>query len=1018
MIDLPVRCGRGGNVVVKKTRKPVKAVKKAVKKTVKKTAKKAVKKTVREIRSKPKTIAKYVYFFGDGKAEGKGELKELLGGKGAGLAEMTNLGIPVPPGFTISTEACGEYTRRRRKYPPGLWDTVIKYMSRLEKTMQKSSPSIGFGNPSNPLLVSVRSGARASMPGMMDSVLNLGLNDQTVQGLIKKTDNERFGYDAYRRFIAMFSTIVMDVKREVFEECLHDKKTSLRCAHDIDLDASALRELIDEFKILVHRHTGRDFPQNPSEQLRMGINAIFDSWNGDRAIAYRRIYKIPDAWGTAVNIMAMVFGNMGNDSGTGVVFTRSPSSGDAMLFGEFLSNAQGEDVVAGVRTPQPITKLEATIPEAYKALTKIQRKLERHYRDMLDLEFTVQKGQLYMLQTRVGKRTGIAAVKIAVDMVKERLITKEEAVLRVEPEHIEQYLYPVFDPNTEARYAKQGKGLPAGPGAAAGKIALTPEQAITMKAAGDRVILVRMETSPDDIHGMSASSGFLTARGGMTSHAAVVARQMGKVCIAGCETVEVNGDSSVRIGSARLNRGDFISINGFDGSVYCGDIPVMASEVVQVIQGTLKPEKSERYQYFAKVLEWADMFRSLDVRANADVPDQAVVARGFGAQGIGLCRTEHMFFAEDRVEIMRSMIMARSTADRMKYLDDLLPLQKQDFIGLYQQMDGYPVTIRLFDPPLHEFLPKREDLMVQIVRAELGGEDSKKLAETKRMLARVEELHEFNPMLGLRGCRLGILMPEITRMQVRAIIEAACEVTKAGGKIFPEIMVPLIGIWGEMKTQKQVIQEVASQVMTECDRIIPYQVGTMIELPRATIMAGEIAEEAEFFSFGTNDLTQTTFGFSRDDAAKIIDFYMTMRDRCPRCQAIDIDQKTMVCRSCEFHIVERADNILTGDPFTTLDRRGVGGFIQIAIERGRAARPDLKLGICGEHGGDPSSVEFCHRAGLSYVSCSPYRVPIARLAAAQSAINHGVSASARLASLPTRRMRTVKKRGKIATRSR
>ena len=980
-------------------------------KRAKKRPVKVVKKAVKATKGKPKTPTKYVYFFGNGKAEGKGGLKELLGGKGAGLAEMTNLSIPVPPGFTISTDACVEYIRRRRKYPPGLWDTVLKNMTRLEKTM-----SMGFGDPSNPLLVSVRSGARASMPGMMDTVLNLGLNDQTVQGLIKKTHNERFGCDAYRRFIAMFSTIVMDVKREVFEECLQAKKTSLGCTHDIDLNARALRELINEFKILVQRHAGRDFPQDPIDQLRMGTNAIFDSWNGDRAITYRRLYKIPDAWGTAVNIVAMVFGNMGNDSGTGVVFTRSPSSGAATLFGEFLSNAQGEDVVAGIRTPLPIAKMETAIPSAYKALTKIHRKLERHYHDMLDLEFTVQEGQLYMLQTRVGKRTGIAAVKIAVDMVKERLITKEEAVLRVEPEHLEQYLYPVFDPSAEARFTKQGKGLPAGPGAAAGKIALTPEQAIAMKAAGDRVVLVRMETSPDDIHGMSASSGFLTARGGMTSHAAVVARQMGKVCIAGCEAVEVEGDSSVRIGSARFNKGDFISINGFDGSVYEGDIPVMASEVVQVIQGTLKPEKSERYQYFSKVLQWADTFRSLDVRANADAPDQAAVARGFGAQGIGLCRTEHMFFAEGRVEIMQNMIMARTTSDRMKHLDELLPLQKQDFIGLYRKMDGYPVTIRLFDPPLHEFLPKREDLMVQVARAELTGEDPATLAKTKRMLARVDELHEFNPMLGLRGCRLGILMPEITRMQVRAIIEAACEVTKEGGNIFPEIMVPLVGTWGEMRAQKQVIQDVASQVMAEYHKVIPYQVGTMIELPRAAIMAGEIAEEAEFFSFGTNDLTQTVFGFSRDDASKIINFYMTMQDRCPHCQAMDIDQKTMVCRACGFQIAKRLDNILSGDPFTTLDQKGVGGFIEIAIERGRAARPDLKIGICGEHGGDPSSVEFCHRAGLGYVSCSPYRVPIARLAAAQAAINHGVIAERKPSA--RRATRPASKRGKTATRSR
>ncbi len=964
---------------------------------VKKTAKKSV-------APKPKKPTKYLYFFGNGKAEGRGELRELLGGKGAGLAEMTNLGIPVPPGFTISTDACIEYIRRKRKYPSGLWNAVQQHMLRLEKTM-----STNFGDPKNPLLVSVRSGARASMPGMMDTVLNLGLNDETVSGLIAKTNNERFGYDAYRRFIAMFSTIVMGVRREVFEKCLEEKKNTYGCTHDVDLDANALRELIGEFKGLVRRHTKREFPQDVYHQLEMGINAIFDSWNGDRAVAYRRIYNIPDAWGTAVNIVAMVFGNMGDDSGTGVVFTRDPSSGEPVLFGEFLSNAQGEDVVAGVRTPQPIARLEAAIPKAQKALTKIHRKLERHYRDMLDLEFTVQKGQLYMLQTRVGKRSGIAAVKIAVDMVKERLITQEEAVLRVEPEHLEQYLYPVFDPQAEKKHVKQGRGLPAGPGAAAGKIALTPEQAIQMKNSGDRVILVRMETSPDDIHGMSASSGFLTARGGMTSHAAVVARQMGKVCIAGCEEVVVESDSSVRLGSLRLKQGDFISINGFDGSVYKGDIPVMDSEVVQVIQGALKAEESDRYQYFSKVLKWADSFRSLGVRANADIPDQASVARGFGAQGIGLCRTEHMFFAEDRVEIMQRMIMAKTTTDRMKHLDDLLPLQKNDFIGLYRKMDGYPVTIRLFDPPLHEFLPKREELMVQIAKAELTGKDPDELAETRRVLERVEELHEFNPMLGLRGCRLGILMPEITRMQVRAIIEAACEVAREGGKIFPEIMVPLIGTRGEMRTQKRVIQNVAAQVMKECGRRVSYQVGTMIELPRATIMAGEIAEEAEFFSFGTNDLTQTTFGFSRDDAAKIIDFYRTMHDRCPRCQAQDIDQKTMICRACEFQVTERVDNILTGDPFTTLDRRGVGGFIRIAIERGRATRADLKLGICGEHGGDPNSVEFCHRAGLGYVSCSPYRVPIARLAAAHAAIKHGS-----LVTSP--KSRTTKQRGKSTTR--
>jgi pyruvate,orthophosphate dikinase len=682
---------------------------------------------------------------------------------------------------------------------------------------------------------------------------------------------------------------------------------------------------------------------------------VFSSWFGARAVTYRKLYGIPDSWGTAVNVVAMVFGNMGETSGTGVAFTRSPSSGDHAFFGECLMNAQGEDVVAGIRTPLPVTALAKNVPEAYKELEQTYKKLEKHYRDMLDLEFTIQEGKLYMLQTRVGKRTGIAAVKIAVDMVKEGLISKQEAVQRIGPDQLAQYLYPIFDSNEESKANPLGKGLPSGPGAAAGKVALTPDRAVDMKAAGDRVILVRQETSPDDIHGMNAAAGFLTARGGMTSHAAVVARQMGKVCVAGCEAVEVLDGHSVRIGAKTFREGDFVSINGSTGNVYEGDIPVVESEIIQVIQGKLDPKTSDKYQRFATMLAWADGFRLLRVRANADVPEQAKIARGFGAEGIGLCRTEHMFFAEDRIPIMQKMILARTKEERERYLDQLLPLQKQDFIGLYREMQGHPVTIRLLDPPLHEFLPKREELMVEIAQLELTGNDGAKLEEKRRLLARVEELHEFNPMLGLRGCRLGITMPEITRMQARAIIEAACELAKEGKKIVPEIMIPLVGMVSEMKSQKDLVRDVAQDTMKRYNVKLSYLVGTMIELPRAAVTAGRIAEEAEFFSFGTNDLTQTTFGFSRDDAAKFIDYY-------------------------------RTTNIMETDPFAVLDREGVGALMKQAIAGGRATRPGIKLGICGEHGGEPSSVEFCHQTGLDYVSCSPYRVAIARLAAAHAAL--------------------------------
>ena len=914
---------------------------------------------------------KYVYYFGDGNAEGTSNMKELLGGKGAGLAEMTNLGISVPPGFTISTEACVEYYKLGKKNPPGMWEASLQALKRVERSM-----GLGFGDPERPLLVSVRSGARASMPGMMDTVLNVGLTTKTVEGLAAKTRNDRFAQDSYRRFVSMFGSIVMGVPREHFEAILKHKKTEVGVTHETHLDARHLRELVASFKALVKEETKKDFPDEPLEQLRMAINAVFSSWFGARAITYRRLYGIPDSWGTAVNVVAMVFGNMGETSGTGVAFTRSPSSGDKAFFGECLMNAQGEDVVAGIRTPLPVSALAKNVPEAYKDLEQTYKKLEKHYRDMLDLEFTIQEGKLYMLQTRVGKRTGIAAVKIAVDMVKEGAISKEEAVLRIGPDQLAQYLYPIFDTKEESKVNPLGKGLPAGPGAAAGKIALTPDRAVDMKAAGGRVVLVRQETSPDDIHGMNAADGFLTARGGMTSHAAVVARQMGKVCVAGCESMEVLDSQTVKIGAKTFREGDYLSVNGSTGNVYEGDIPVVESEIIQVIQGKLDPKKSDKYQRFATILSWADSVRKLRVRANADVPEQAKIARGFGAEGIGLCRTEHMFFADDRIPIMQKMILARTKEEREKYLDQLLPLQKQDFIGLYREMEGFPVTIRLLDPPLHEFLPKREELMVEIARLELTGSDSATLEEKRRLLARVEELHEFNPMLGLRGCRLGITMPEITRMQARAVVEAACELAKEGKKIVPEIMIPLVGMVSEMKSQKDLVREVAQETMKRHNVKLSYLIGTMIELPRAAVTADRIAEEAEFFSFGTNDLTQTTFGFSRDDAAKFIDHYKTA-------------------------------NLMDSDPFAVLDREGVGALMRQAIAGGRKTRPGIKLGICGEHGGDPSSVEFCHQLGLDNVSCSPYRVAIARLAAAHAAL---AEAEAKKGAKAAASARTVRRR--------
>ncbi len=924
---------------------------------------------------------KYVYFFGGGKAEGSGNMKELLGGKGSGLAEMTNLKISVPSGFTITTEACVEYFHSKKRYPGGMWDQALNGLRQVEKTMKAR-----LGDLDNPLLVSVRSGARASMPGMMDTVLNLGLNQQTVQGLAKKTGNQRFAVDAYRRFITMFGSVVMGMARDRFEHTLEAMKKTQGVKHDTELNEQALGQIVEQYLELVKTETGRDFPQDPFDQLRMAVDAVFDSWYGDRAVTYRRLYDIPDEWGTAVNVQSMVFGNMGDTSGTGVAFTRNPANGVPVFFGECLLNAQGEDVVAGIRTPLPVVSLQDTLPGAYKDLIKTQRILEKHYKDMLDLEFTIQEGKLYMLQTRVGKRTGIAAVRIAVDMVRQGLIDRKEAVKRVGPEQLSQYLYPIFESSDEAKFQLVGKGLPAGPGAAAGRIALTPDRAVELKAKGERAILVRHETSPDDIHGMHAAEGFLTAKGGMTSHAAVVARQMGKVCIAGCDAVEVLPGKKVQFGTLVLAEGDHLSLNGFTGQVYAGDIPVVDSEVIQVIQGRMDPKDSEKYQYFSTILKWADAFRSLKIRSNADIPEQAHIARGFGAEGIGLCRTEHMFFAEDRVPIMQQMILASSREERELYLEQLLPLQRQDFIGLYREMKGFPVTIRLLDPPLHEFLPKREQLLVEVAKLEVTNGDPQVIQEKQRILDRVEELHEFNPMLGLRGCRLGITMPEITRMQVQAIFEAACEVVREGKKIVPEIMIPLVGMASEMKAQKELIQEVAQQTMAQYGMKLTYLIGTMIELPRAAVTAQRIAEYAEFFSFGTNDLTQTTFGFSRDDAGPYIGFYLDRQDRCPVCQRTNVDWKKMVCRMCKAVIAKKAENILEADPFAVLDQEGVGALMKWAIQEGRKTRPSIKLGICGEHGGEPSSVAFCHELGLDYVSCSPYRVPIARLAAAQAAV--------------------------------
>ncbi len=879
----------------------------------------------------------YVFFFGGGKAEGNGKMKEDLGGKGAGLAEMTNAGLPVPPGFTIQTEACREYMRTQKTS-----DAVNKEtMAALEKLEKLQSQKLGTGD--NPLLVSVRSGAKFSMPGMMDTILNLGLNDESVKALAKKGNNDRFAYDSYRRLIQMFGSVVLEIPKHAFEEVFDGKKHKRGVKLDTDLTAADLQEVIAEYKQVVKKHTGKDFPQVPLEQLTMARDAVFRSWNNDRAKVYRRINNISDDLGTAVNVQAMVFGNLGDTSGTGVGFTRNPANGDKEFYGEFLMNAQGEDVVAGIRTPIHISELHKLMPDVYDQLRDITTRLENHYRDMQDFEFTIQEGRLYMLQTRNGKRTGRAAVRVAIDMVNEKLIKPEEAIFRVEANQLYDFLVPKLDESVEG-IEVIATGLPASPGAAVGQIVFTANDAVTFAGTSAQkkpVILVRAETTPEDIHGMEVAAGILTSRGGMTSHAAVVTRGMGKCCIVGAGDIQVDEKKKeMRVGSLTLREGDWISIDGTTGRVIKDKLNTVAAS----------PDDPD----LKTIMGWAEPFRTMGVRANADIPRDAIQARAFGAEGIGLCRTEHMFFAEDRIAHMRAMIMARTVDQRKAALDKLLPMQRADFEGVFRAMDGFPVTIRLLDPPLHEFLPRREELMVEITRLELTDAKSPKLKELHEVLRRVEELHELNPMLGFRGCRLGISYPEISEMQCRAIFEAAANVAKEGVKVIPEIMIPLVGMVKEMANQGAIVRRVAAQVFKEKGAEVKYLVGTMIELPRACTVADEIAVEAEFFSFGTNDLTQTAYGFSRDDISKFLPSY-----------------------------IERG--ILKSDPFATLDQEGVGQLMHMAVDKGRKGRANVKLGICGEHGGDPASVEFCHKIGLNYVSCSPFRVLTARLAAAQAA---------------------------------
>ena len=877
---------------------------------------------------------KYVYRFDQGRAE----MKNLLGGKGANLAEMTRIGIPVPPGFIITTEACKEFYIEGGQFPPGMEDQAREELASLEKKTGKK-----FSDPQNPLLVSIRSGAPVSMPGMMDTVLNLGLNDQTVEGVAQSTGDRKFAYDCYRRLLNMFGDVVLGIDHQKFERILEMQKDKKNIVFDHQLGAEDWEEVVRDYKRLIERETKKPFPQDPVEQMFMAIYAVFNSWNNDRAKIYRKINKIPDELGTAVNVQLMVFGNMGGDSGTGVAFTRNPSTGVNQLYGEYLINAQGEDVVAGIRTPQPISSLEKEMPDLYGQFASTCQLLERHYRNMQDIEFTIERGRLYLLQTRNGKRTAQAAIKIAVDMVKQGLITRDEAITRIDPVQLDQILHRRIDP--AAKLEVIATGLPASPGAASGKVVFDADEAEKLGQEGEKVVLVRTETTPDDIHGIVAAQGILTSRGGMTSHAAVVARGMGKPCVCGCESLRIDYDQEIfSVGQQVFSKGDLISIDGSTGQVIRGHVPMV------------DPELSDE---FRELLKWADEVRSLGVRANADNPADAAKAREFGAEGVGLTRTEHMFMAQDRLPIVQQMILASNPEDRAEALDQLLPVQRGDFYGILKAMEGLPVTIRLLDPPLHEFLPDAEELAVEITRLRLTGGDPAELARKEELLRKVRSLSEFNPMLGHRGCRLGITFPEVYAMQARAIFEAASMLVREGYQVIPEVEIPLVIDVKELAYLKQMVLEVAAAVRQETGVSFEFSVGTMIEVPRAALLADEIAGEAEFFSFGTNDLTQTTLGFSRDDAeGKFMNDYLGKK-------------------------------ILEENPFVVLDRRGVGKLIKMAVELGRKIKPDLLIGICGEHGGEPNSIEFCHLAGLNYVSCSPYRVPIARLAAAQARIKNG-----------------------------
>jgi pyruvate,orthophosphate dikinase len=904
-----------------------------------------------EARTKKKP--KYVYYFGDGQADGGGKMKPLLGGKGANLAEMTRIGLPVPPGFTITTELCTYYYEHKRTYPRELEAEVATALAKVEKSVSKK-----LGDRERPLLVSVRSGARDSMPGMMDTILNLGMNDEVVEIVAKKTGNARFAWDSYRRFLQMYGDVVMGVQKaegedhEPFEsviEHLKDERYDNHNFPDVQLTVDDLKMLVKRFKDLIRERTGKSFPQDPQAQLWGAISAVFGSWNNDRAIVYRRKYGIPHDWGTAVNVQTMVFGNMGDSSATGVAFTRDPASGEKVFYGEYLINAQGEDVVAGVRTPHPIADLAKEMPAAHKGLLKVRDLLEKHFKDMQDLEFTVEDNRLYILQTRNGKRTGHAAVRIAVDMVGERLISKQDAVKRIPADSLAHLLAPIFDRKSADRAKKIGSGLAAGPGAASGHVVFSASDAVKRAEKGEKVVLARIETSPEDLRGMIAAEGILTSRGGVSSHAALVARQMGKVCVCGAAGIEIDYQRrTLSANGTSLQQGDYISIDGTTGEVFAGEVPTAPSEIVQVlVDESLEEKKSATYQQYAKLMRWVDEFRKLDVRTNADTPDQVMNAVAFGAEGIGLCRTEHMFFQGDRIDAMREMILAESKEERAKALAELLPYQREDFVGIFTALKGLPATIRFLDPPLHEFLPHEDAQQLELA--------NKLNVKVESISHRVRELHEFNPMLGFRGCRLGIVYPEISEMQTRAIFEAAAQVQKKGIKVRPEIMIPLVGFPRELKLQIDIVHRVADEVARAKRTKFQYLVGTMIEIPRAALVADEIARDAEFFSFGTNDLTQTTLGMSRDDSGSFLPAYAEL-------------------------------DIVATNPFASIDQKGVGRLMEITRDLGRKTRPNIKLGICGEHGGEPASVKFCHRLGLDYVSCSPFRVPIARLAAAQAAL--------------------------------